>query len=78
MAFAAELTMLHPQTQALLTLIEGGIPPTHTLTPPDARTLYRDRRGFTQPAPARNRRGSRPEGRRPARPDSSSAVPAAR
>ena len=44
--------MLHPQAQALLTLIEErGIPPTHTLTPPDARTLYRDRRGFTQPAP---------------------------
>ncbi len=52
MAFAAELTMLHPQAQALLTLIEErGIPPTHTLTPSDARTLYRDRRGFTQPAP---------------------------
>ena len=44
--------MLHPQAQALLTLIEErGIPPTHTLSPPDARTLYRERRGFTQPAP---------------------------
>jgi acetyl esterase len=44
--------MLHPQAQALLTLIEErGIPPTHTLTPPDARTLYRERRGFTQPSP---------------------------
>ena len=43
--------MLHPQAQALLTLIEErGIPPTHTLTPPDARSLYRERRGFTQPA----------------------------
>ena len=44
--------MLHPQTQALLDLIEQrGLPPTHTLTPADARALYRDRRGFTQPAP---------------------------
>ena len=44
--------MLHPQVQALLTLIEErGIPPTHTLTPADARALYRERRGFTQPAP---------------------------
>jgi acetyl esterase len=44
--------MLHPQAQALLTLIEErGIPPLHTLAPPDARTLYRERRGFTQPAP---------------------------
>jgi len=43
--------MLHPQVQALLALIEErGIPPTHTLTPPDARILYRERRGFTQPA----------------------------
>ena len=44
--------MLHPQAQSLLTLIEErGIPPTHTLTPPDARSLYHERRGFTQPAP---------------------------
>jgi acetyl esterase len=44
--------MLHPQTRALLDLIEQrGLPPTHTLTPADARALYRDRRGFTQPAP---------------------------
>ena len=44
--------MLHPQTQALLDLmIERRVPPTHTLAPPDARALYRDRRGYTQPAP---------------------------
>jgi acetyl esterase len=44
--------MLHPQTRALLDLIEQrGVPPTHTLSPADARTLYRERRSFTQPAP---------------------------
>jgi len=44
--------MLHPQTQALLDLmIERRVPPTHTLAPADARALYRDRRGYTQPAP---------------------------
>ncbi|MEP7297909.1 MAG: alpha/beta hydrolase [Burkholderiales bacterium] len=44
--------MLHPQTQALIDLIEArGIPPTHTLTPTEARAFYRERRGFTQPAP---------------------------
>lgn len=44
--------MLHPQTQALLDLmVERGVPPTHTLTPADARSFYRERRGFTQPAP---------------------------
>ena len=43
--------MLHPEAQALLTLIEArGIPPTHTLAPVEARALYRERRGFTQPA----------------------------
>ena len=43
--------MLHPEAQALLTLIEErGIPPTHTLSPVEARALYRERRGFTQPA----------------------------
>ncbi len=46
--------MLHPQARALLDLMqERGVPPTHTLTPADARGLYRDRRAFTQPeAPA--------------------------
>jgi acetyl esterase len=44
--------MLHPQTRALLDLIEQRqVPPTHTLSVADARALYRDRRGFTQPAP---------------------------
>ncbi|MEP7058383.1 MAG: alpha/beta hydrolase [Caldimonas sp.] len=44
--------MLHPQAQALLRLIEErGVPPTHTLTPTDARALYRDRRALTQPVP---------------------------
>ena len=44
--------MLHPQARALLDLIESrGVPPTHTLTPAEARQLYRDRRLYTQPAP---------------------------
>ena len=42
--------MLHPQTRALLDFIEQrGLPPTHTLTPAEARTSYRERRFFTQP-----------------------------
>ncbi|MFM7703867.1 MAG: alpha/beta hydrolase [Rubrivivax sp.] len=32
-------------------MIEKGVPPTHTLTPAQARAFYRDRRAFTQPAP---------------------------
>jgi acetyl esterase len=44
--------MIHPQTRTLLDLmVERGVPPTHTLSPADARTFYRERRGFTQPAP---------------------------
>jgi acetyl esterase len=44
--------MLHPHAQALLRLIEEkGVPPTHTLAPPVARNMYRDRRAFTQPDP---------------------------
>jgi acetyl esterase len=44
--------MLHPQAQALLRLIEEkGIPPTHTLTPEQARAYYRERRSVTQPIP---------------------------
>ena len=44
--------MLHPQARALLDLIAlRGIPRTHTLTPAEARALYRDRRAFTQPVP---------------------------
>ncbi|NML45885.1 alpha/beta hydrolase [Ramlibacter sp. G-1-2-2] len=46
--------MLHPQAQALLRLIEEkGVPPTHSLTPAQARAYYLERRTFTQPdAPA--------------------------
>ena len=44
--------MLHPQARALLDLIaSSGIPPTHTLSPADARRFYRERRAFTQPDP---------------------------
>ena len=44
--------MLHPQARALLTLIEQkGLPPTHTLTPVEARHWYRERRFVTQPQP---------------------------
>jgi acetyl esterase len=44
--------MLHPQARALIDLIETrGIPPVHTLSPDDARRLYRERRYFTQPDP---------------------------
>ncbi len=42
--------MLHPQARALLDFIEArGIPPTHTLSPAEARAFYRDRRAVTQP-----------------------------
>ncbi len=44
--------MLHPQAQALLTMmVERGVPPTHTLEPAQARAFYRDRRTVTQPEP---------------------------
>jgi acetyl esterase len=44
--------MLDPQARALIDLmIKRGVPPTHTLSPTDARNFYRDRRGFTQPEP---------------------------
>jgi acetyl esterase len=44
--------MLHPQAQFLLDLmVERGVPPTHTLSPADARSFYRERRAVTQPAP---------------------------
>jgi len=42
--------MLHPQARALIDLMaERGVPATHTLAPDEARRLYRERRGFTQP-----------------------------
>ncbi|MDB6002705.1 MAG: acetyl hydrolase [Rhizobacter sp.] len=45
--------MLHPQTKALLDLIEQrGLPPTHTLSVEEARRGYRERRFFTQPDPS--------------------------
>ena len=44
--------MLDPQARALIDLIaERGVPPVHTLAPEEARRLYLERRGFTQPAP---------------------------
>ncbi len=44
--------MLDPQARALLDLmIERRVPPVHTLSPADARRMYLERRGFTQPAP---------------------------
>ncbi len=44
--------MLHPQARALLDMMEArGIAPTHTLTPPEARRFYRDRRAVLQPDP---------------------------
>ena len=44
--------MLDPQARALIDLmLERGVPPTHTLTPAQARSFYRDRRTFTQPEP---------------------------
>lgn len=43
--------MLHPQARALLDLMaERGIPPTHTLSPAQARQAYRERGPLTQPA----------------------------
>ena len=42
--------MLDPQARALLDLmVERQVPPTHTLSPADARRMYRERRGYTQP-----------------------------
>lgn len=44
--------MLDPQARALIDLmIQKGVPPTHTLTPAQARQFYLDRRSFTQPEP---------------------------
>ncbi|GIZ50479.1 alpha/beta hydrolase [Noviherbaspirillum aridicola] len=44
--------MLHPQARALLDFIEQrGVPATHTLSPEEARSFYRERRFFTQPDP---------------------------
>lgn len=44
--------MLDPQARALIDLMaQRQVPPTHTLSPAQARALYRDRRSFTQPDP---------------------------
>lgn len=44
--------MLHPQARALIDMMaERGVPPTHTLSPAEARNFYRERRYFTQPEP---------------------------
>ncbi len=44
--------MLDLQAAALIALMAARkVPPTHTLTPHDARRAYLDRRGFTQPDP---------------------------
>lgn len=44
--------MLDPQARALIDLMnERRVPPVHTLTPAEARRLYRERRSFTQPEP---------------------------
>jgi len=44
--------MLHPSARALLDMmIEKQVPPTHTLTPEQARHFYRERRFATQPEP---------------------------
>ena len=44
--------MLHPQARFLLDLmVERQVPPTHTLSPAEARRLYRERRAVTQPEP---------------------------
>jgi acetyl esterase len=46
------MPLLHPQTRALLDLMEERrIPPTHTLTVDEARKLYRERRFYAQPEP---------------------------
>lgn len=49
---ALRIAMIDPQAQALIQLIEQrGLPPTHLLTPEEARRVYRERRSFTQPVP---------------------------
>jgi len=44
--------VIDPAARALLDLIvQRGVPPTHTLTPDEARRAFLERRSFTQPAP---------------------------
>ena len=62
--------MLHPQAQALLQLmIDRGVPPMHTLSVPEARRIYLERKSATQPAPPEVFRSTDME------PDSSLAPP---
>ena len=74
--------MLHPHARALLRLMEEkGVPPTHTLTPADARAFYRQRRTFTQPDPpevgaVRDLQASGPAGAIPVRSYRPLGVPA--
>ncbi len=43
--------MLDPRARALINLmIERGVPPAHTLPPPELRRMYRERGALTQPA----------------------------
>lgn len=43
--------MLDPQVQALLDLMKAkGVPPTHLLSPEEARKMYSERRFYSQPA----------------------------
>ena len=65
--------MLHPQAKFLLDLmVERQIPPTHMLSPADARQFYRERRAVTQPEPppiaeTRDLQASGPQGPIPLR-----------
>ena len=44
--------MLNPQARALIDLMaQRQVPPVHTLSPAEARRLYRERRAYTQPDP---------------------------
>ena len=61
-------TMLHPHAKFLLDLmIERSVPPTHTLSPADARSLLSRAPRGDAARPAADRRSARPAGRRPAR-----------
>ena len=54
------------------------MPPTHTLTPAEARAFYRERRAFTQPDAARRGEVRDLQARRPARRDPAAPLPPAR
>lgn len=65
--------MIDPQAKALLQMmVDRGVPPTHTLTPEQARQFYRERRAITQPEPrsvaeVRELKGAGPHGDIPMR-----------